>query len=38
MDERLFHLLSSAGFGQLEALMQYAHHLKNSHSSAKIVI
>lgn len=35
-DERLFHLLSSAGFGQLEALMQYAHHLKNSHSEQLI--
>ena len=35
-DERLVHLLSSAGFGQLEALMQYAHHLKNSHSEQLI--
>lgn len=35
-NERLFHLLSSAGFGQLEALMQYAHHLKNSHSEQLI--
>ena len=35
-NERLFHLLSSAGFGQLEALMRYAHHLKNSHSEQLI--
>lgn len=35
-NDRLFHLLSSAGFGQLEALMQYAHHLKNSHSEQLI--
>lgn len=35
-NERLFHLLSSAEFGQLEALMRYAHHLKNSHSEQLI--
>lgn len=35
-NDRLFHLLSSAGLGQLEALMQYAHHLKNSHSEQLI--
>lgn len=35
-NERLFHLLSSVEFGQLEALMRYAHHLKNSHSEQLI--
>lgn len=37
-DARLFHLLSSAEYDQLEALMRYAHHLKNTHSEQLIAI
>ncbi len=37
-NDRLFSLLSSARYDQLEALMQYAHYLKDTHSEQLIVI
>lgn len=36
--ERLFKLLSSIRYNQLEALMKYSYHLKNTHSEQLIAI
>lgn len=37
-NERLFHLLSSIRYNQLERLMRYAHHLKETHSEQLIAM
>lgn len=37
-NERLFTLLSSAEYDRLEALMRYAHYLKDTHSEQLIAM